>query len=76
MTRSYESALPWDPPRALQRPLLGSSMTLAATHDPANAFLSPEAVLLGPVLQVSQGHLAHTKAPAPGTPLGTYSAPF
>ena len=28
-------------------------MTLAAERDPANAFLSPEAVLLGPVLQFS-----------------------
>ena len=36
-------------------------MTLEAENDPANAFLSPEAVLLGPVLQVSQGHLALTK---------------
>ena len=50
-------------------------MTLAAGHDPANAFLSPEAVLLGPVLQVSQGYLAHTKEPPPRTPIGPYSAP-
>ena len=50
-------------------------MTLAAEHDPANAFLSLKAVLLGPVLQVSQGYLAHTKAPPPRTPLGRYSAP-
>ena len=50
-------------------------MTLAADRDPANAFLSPEAVLLGPVLQVSQGYLAHTHAPPSRTPLGPYSAP-
>ena len=50
-------------------------MTLAAKHDSANAFLSPKAVLLGPVPQVSQGCLAHMKAPPPKTPLGPYSAP-
>ena len=50
-------------------------MTLAAEHDPANAFLSPEAVFFGPVLQVSQGYLAHTKAPFPKILLGPYSAP-
>ena len=50
-------------------------MTLAAEHDPANAIISPEAVLLGPVLQVSQGYLAHTKAPPPWAPLGSYRSP-
>jgi len=50
-------------------------MTLAANNDPANAFLSPEAVLLGPVLQVSQGYLAHVKLAPPKTPLGPFSAP-
>ena len=50
-------------------------MTLAAEHDPANAFLSPEAALLGLVRQVSQGYLAHTKLPPPKIPLGTFSAP-
>ena len=44
-------------------------MTLAAEHDPANAFLSHKAVLLGPVLQVSQGYLAHKKTRPPRSPL-------
>ena len=65
------------PPGSPQDPAaphhLGTSMMLAAEHDPANAFLSPESVLFGPILQLSQGNLAHTNALSPGEPLGPYS---
>ena len=50
-------------------------MTLAAENTPANAFLSLEAVLLGPALQVSQGYLAHTMRIPLGPPWGFSLSP-
>ena len=58
-----------------QRPHLGPSMTLAAEHHPANAFLSTEAVLLGPVLRSHRGTSLTRKRNPPRTPIGPCSAP-